>query len=202
MKKIIVPVFCAVLSLFFFCEGILSVYAQNQKTAKKVVLIIGAKDFRDEELFQTQDILEQNGVKVFVASSSRQPSQGMFGGEAVPDMLIGEIAPSNFDAVIFIGGKGAMEYWDDPVAHKLAKETIEQKKVLGAICLAPITLARAGVLKGKRATVWSTQGADLQSGGAKYTGTKVERDGNIITADGPFSVLAFSDEILKALNNN
>ncbi|MDD5669336.1 MAG: DJ-1/PfpI family protein [Candidatus Omnitrophica bacterium] len=202
MKKRIIPVFCAVLSLFFSSACSFSLYAQNQKPAKKVVLIIGAKDFRDEELFQTQDILEQNGVKVFVASSSRQPSQGMFGGEAVPDMLIGEIDPANFDAVIFIGGKGAMEYWDDPVAHKLAKETIEQNKILGAICLAPVTLARAGVLKGKRATVWSTQGADLQSGGAKYTGTKVEMDGSIITADGPFSVLAFSEEILKALNNN
>ena len=34
--------------------------------------------------------------------------------------------------------------WDDPGAHRIAQEVVAQGKVLAAICIAPVTLARAG----------------------------------------------------------
>jgi len=93
----------------------------------------------------------------------------------------------------------AQEYWDDPVAHAVAQEAVAQGKVLAAICIAPTTLAKAGVLQGKKATVFSSEAEELKACGANYTGTSVERDGLIITADGPKAAVEFAEEITRAL---
>ena len=55
----------------------------------------------------------------------------------------------DYDAVIFVGGPGSSEYWDDPKAHSIAEETVAADKIPGAICIA--SLAKSGVLKGKKA---------------------------------------------------
>ena len=73
----------------------------------------------------------------------------MLGLKVRPDMLVGNVKEEDFDGVVFIGGGGAAEYFDNPVAHKLAKGFFEHGKLTSAICIAPATLANAGVLNGK-----------------------------------------------------
>ena len=41
---------------------------------------------------------------------------------------------------------------------------------------------------------------EIEARGATYTGAPVEKDGNIITADGPGSAQEFGEEIYKALS--
>ena len=96
-----------------------------------------------------------------------------------------------------MGGNGASEYWDDPLAHALAQEAVRLKKVLGAICIAPVTLAKAGVLKGVRATVWASEASQLKFSGAQYTGNPVETDGLIVTANGPAAAREFGQQIVN-----
>ena len=162
-------------------------------------MIIAQNNFRDEELFEPKKILEDAGVEVKVASTSLNLARGALGATAKPDLLISEITAGDFDAVIFIGGGGANQYWKDPVAHKLATEAVNSNKIIAAICIAPVTLARAGLLKEKKATVWSSETGQLKIAGAIYTGKNVEKDGNIITASGPFAAKEFGEEIKKAL---
>ncbi|MBU1999205.1 MAG: DJ-1/PfpI family protein, partial [Candidatus Omnitrophica bacterium] len=116
-----------------------------------------------------------------------------------PDMLFTDINIKDFDGIVFVGGKGASAYFDDPVAHKLAQDSLKENRILGAICIAPVILARAGVLKGKKATVWSSEAGQLRDKGADYTGQNVERDGKIITAAGPFAANEFGEELARAL---
>jgi protease I len=88
----------------------------------------------------------------------------------------------NYDAIVFVGG---YEYErDDPEAQRIAQEALAEGRVVAAICVAPITLARAGVVEGKRVTA-STGVGELKQAGAIFTGASVERDGLIITANGP-----------------
>jgi len=163
-------------------------------------MIIAENNFRDEEIFQPREILEKAGIEVKVASTSLKPAKGMLGGTIKPDMLTSDIKINDFDGVVFIGGAGASQYWNDPIAHRLARETFNTGKIVAAICIAPITLAKAGILQGKRATVWSTEAGQLKVvGQAIYTGKNVEKDGNIITAAGPFAAREFGDELVKAL---
>ncbi len=103
-------------------------------------------------------------------------------------MALEDVDVSQFEKVAFIGGPGAVNFINDSEAHRIARQTVEQGKKLGAICIAPTILARAGVLKGKQATVWDSggeQAALIESEGASYTGENVTRDGDIVTANGP-----------------
>ena len=180
--------------------GVAWVLVQGEESGmKKVVMIIAQDNFRDEELFQPKEILEQNGIEVKIASTSLNPAKGTLGGKAKVDILVQDIDIKNFAALIFVGGSGATQYWDDPLAHKLIKDALALDKVVAAICIAPVTLAKAGILKGRRATVFSSQAPLLKANGANYTGSGVEKDGKIITASGPAAAKEFGEEIVKAL---
>ncbi|TVL99388.1 MAG: DJ-1 family protein [Candidatus Brocadia sp. WS118] len=167
---------------------------------KKAVMVIASNNFRDEELLRPKEVLEKNGVTVTVASSSLKESTGMLGAKVKPDILVTDIHVTNYDTIIFVGGSGANEYWDNPTAHKIANDANNAKKIVGAICIAPVTLAKAGLLKNKKATTYSSTVTDIKSAGANYTGADVERDGNIITASGPAAAQKFGEVIIKALS--
>lgn len=165
----------------------------------QVVMVISQRDFRDEELFKPKALLEKAGARVVVASSSLQPAKGMLGGTAKPDVLLKDVDPAEYQAVVLVGGPGAKEYWDDETAHRLVRTAAEQGKVVAAICLAPVTLANAGVLDGKKATVWRTESGMLRAQGATYTGADVEVDGRIVTANGPEAADRFGEALAEAL---
>ncbi len=166
---------------------------------KRVVMIIAHENFRDEELQEPQSLLKKQGAEITLASSQLGTATGMLGAEATPDILLTDVKVADYDAVIFVGGSGASEYWDDETAHSIARETVNTGKLLCAICIAPVTLAHAGVLNGKRATVWLSERDELEVDGAQYTGKDVEIDGKIITANGPDAAAAFAEAIVKAL---
>lgn len=167
--------------------------------AKNAVFIIANNSFRDEEFKVPSLVLEENGLDITVASSSLNEARGILGTKVQPDILIDDIMVAKYDVIIFVGGAGCHEYWDNPKAHKIVNEAIEQKKVLAAICIAPVILANAGVLKNKKATVWPSEVNALKAKGAKYIKEPVVQDGNIITANGPTSASLFADNILEAL---
>ncbi|MEW6103021.1 MAG: DJ-1/PfpI family protein [bacterium] len=167
---------------------------------KSVCMIVASSDFRDEEFTEPKRIFETSGIKVVVASSKLSPSKGYFGAVAKPEILVENINVDEFDAIVFIGGSGASEYFNNPKALKVAKDSYMKNKVLSAICLAPSILANAGVLKGKKATAFSSEKNNLIKNGAIWTGANVEIDGKIVTADGPNSAHLFGRTILNLLS--
>ena len=175
--------------------------AGEEKTlaGKKVVMIIAPQNFRDEELIEPQDVLTEGGAQVKTASSSPAVSKGMLGAQVKPDMLVGDIKADDWDAVILVGGSGASAYWEDSTVHSLLKEAVKKKKIVGAICIAPVTLANAGILSGKKATVFASEEGKLKDKGAECTGQNVQRDGKVITANGPKAAREFGNAIAQAL---
>ncbi len=165
---------------------------------KKVVFIIAHQKFRDEELLVPRKVLRSLGAQVTVASSSLNEATGMLGAKAKPDVLLDDVNPADYDAFVFVGGMGASEYYGNPKALALCRAAAKQGKVLAAICIAPGTLAKAGVLKGKKATMWG-DGRMVKQAGATFTGRPVEVDGRIITANGPKAAAAFAQAIADAL---
>jgi protease I len=167
---------------------------------KKIVMVIAAGDFRDEEYFEPKAVFEKNGYSVATASTVLDVVSGVKGGAVKPDILLKDVKPSNFDAIVFVGGSGAEQYWDDPVAHALAKDFLKGVKITSAICIGPVILARAGVLRNKKATVFESESGQLADYGSQYTGKDVESDGLIITAAGPFAAKEFGEKIVAALS--
>ncbi len=166
---------------------------------KKVLMVIAHQDFRDEEYKQPREILENAGAKITLASSKTGTVYGSYGLTAQVDILLNDAHPEDYDCVIFVGGMGSSEYFDNQKAHSIAQEMFAQKKLVCALCIAPNTLAQAGILKDKKVTAFPSVKEDLIKQGAIYTGKDVEVDGNIITANGPQSAKKFGETIVERL---
>ncbi|MEM5878899.1 MAG: DJ-1/PfpI family protein [Candidatus Aenigmatarchaeota archaeon] len=169
---------------------------------KKVLMIVAPENFRDEELLKPKEILENVKAEVKIASKGVATARGMLGASVSVDLDLSEVEVKSYDAVIFVGGTGAQVYFDDPTALKIAREAYEQRKIVGAICIAPSILANAGILEGKKATSWPSEVSNLEARGASYTGELVTVDGNIITAKGPEAASQFGRAIAEALELN
>ena len=178
---------------------------QVDLSGKQVLMVIASKDFQDKEYQEPATALKNAKATVAVAASTKEKCVGVLKKQTVtPDLLLSDVDVGKYDAVIFVGGPGAKEYFDDPIAHRIAKDAVSKGKLLAAICIAPSILANAGVLKDKKATVWSAKGStaeekNLRDKGAKYEKKPVVVEGKIITADGPESARQFAKAILGAL---
>ena len=167
--------------------------------SKKVLMVIASDQFRDEEYQKPRALLEAAGIQVTVASSKLAEATGMLGAKVKPDILLKDAKMDDYDAVVFVGGMGATEYWENPTAHALAKKAHDSGKLTSAICLAPMTLANAGLLKGKKATIWKDAVNDFKTKGVLYTGKSVEKDGKLITGSGPDAAEEFGRALVDAL---
>lgn len=173
--------------------------------SKNAAMIIAFRDFQDVEYLIPRNILESNNVKVKVASNNKGLALGVYGGEAKVDMLLEDLRVNDFDVIIFVGGGGCLKHLDNEKSYNIAREAVEKDKLLASICISPVILSRAGVLKGKKVTVWTSQLDKspvnaLKLGGANYLDEDVVVDGNIITASGPFAAESFGEKIVESLS--
>jgi len=176
--------------------------AEGTLEGKKILMVIAQQDFRDEELFKPKEVFEGAGASVFVAAPRNETATGMLGGEVQPDFAISDVNASEFDAVVVVGGSGSPKYlWDDTQLRNLVKDAYAGGKVVAAICLSPVVLARAGILKGKSATVFPSSDAvaELKKGGAIYKDESVVIAGRIVTGRDPASAEAFANAIVSLL---
>lgn len=173
---------------------------------KTVALVIAEQIFRDEEYEKPRDILEERGIKVLTASTTLVKAFGKLGMVVKPDILVKDLRNQALDALIFIGGGGSSQYFNDAIAHDTAKHFNQPGKVIGAICIAPVILANAGILKGRKATVFPDGKNALKAGGAIYTGNQVEIDrsqpnqATVITGCGPEAASAFGEALAGLLD--
>ena len=171
---------------------------------KNIAVIIAFREFRDIEYFIPRDILIGAGFKIFNVSTKKGVAIGADGGEVDVDLTPDEFRPEGFDAAVFIGGPGMAKNLDNKDFQKIARDMARTGKVLGAICIAPALLAKAGVLKGKKAVVWSNPMEKsaikiLGDNGANYQEGKLAVDGNIVTASGPDAAEEFAQALTRLL---
>lgn len=169
---------------------------------KPILMVIAPKDFRDEEFFETKEELLDAGFTIVTASISKGICTGTKEGKTIAEVEMEELDTNEYQGVVFIGGPGCRIYFEDPEAHRIAKEMDADEKLVAAICIAPVILAKAGLLKDKNATVFNSEIETLKKVGANYTGLALTQDENIITANGPQSSRAFGELIAKTIAEN
>lgn len=189
-----------IINVWGFQEG--GQMTEHEYEGKKILLVIAQEQFRDEECFVPKQIFETAGAKVTVAAESANLAKGALGGTIKPDISISEAEIDDYDAIVISGGGGARKYlWDNRRLRDLVKEADSKKKVVSAICISPVVLARAGVLKGNESTVFNSPDTvdELKKHGAVYQDRDVVVSGRIITGRDPKSAQAFGKAVLKAL---
>jgi protease I len=175
---------------------------QTDLSDRQILMVIAPEQFRDEELFEPQAVFERAGAKVVIASSRTGVLRGSQGGTAVSTLLLSEVAVRDYDAVVVVGGSGAPSHlWGNETLHALLREAAAAGKILAAICLAGVVLARAGLLTGRPATVYVTRESllEYQQAGVRATRDPIVIDDRIVTANGPHMAREFGEAIVTRL---
>jgi protease I len=170
---------------------------------RHILMVIAPANFRDEELLEPKAVFEAHGAVVEIASTTTGIARGMLGAQVKPDLTIAAADPHRYGAIVLVGGSGAPTYlWEYGRLHSLLRLERDDGTPIGAICLAPAALARAGLLRGKvRATVYGDPRAkhELLRGGALYVEEDVVVDGGIVTAAGPHAARPFAEAVVRSI---
>ncbi len=174
----------------------------NVIKSNSILIILPAENFNEAEFLGTKNTLEKSGVRIFIGSDAHSVCTGTQGLKVRADVSFFNIHVSNFAGIVFIGGPGVLNYWDNDFLHNVSRKFYNADKVVGAICSAPVILARAGLLEGKEATSFPKDKEELEREGAVYKDENVVVSGKIITAQGPQSAVEFAGKIIELLKYN
>lgn len=167
--------------------------------SRAAVLLIDG--FEETEAVTVIDVLRRADVKVDVLGVEKKRVVGSHHIALEADALLADHAGDRYQLVALPGGMpGAARLRDHDGVQAFLKAHHAAGRTVAAICAAPIALAKAGVLQGKRATCYpgfeeQLTGADVQQA------TPVVRHDNVITSRGPGTAMAFSLALVEALRD-
>jgi len=164
------------------------------------VLVPLADGCEELEAVTIIDLLRRAQIEVVTAGLKPGAVKASRGTVLVPDTTIDQIHSNEFDMVVLPGGMpGAQHLAEDSRVLDLLKSMAEAGKYTCAICAAPVALAKAGLLSGKRATSFPGFLDGLELPDVTYTESPVEKDGKIITSRGPGTAMDFALELIAEL---
>lgn len=166
----------------------------------KKVLVFLAEGFETIEALSVVDVCNRAKVTCHACSlTEKRTVNSAHGTMVLCDKLISDDDLETYDAIVLPGGMpGSTNLRDNERVQSLIKKYNKENKIVAAICAAPIALAKAGVIEGKKVT--SYPGFKEELGNVNYVEEDtVVVDGNIITSRGPATALVFGLEILKEL---
>jgi protein deglycase len=144
--------------------------------------------------------LRRAGLEVIAAGLTAEPVTGSRGVVLMPDVALDDVLEQDFDMVVLPGGKaGAEALAQDARIIQLLKRHHMAHKWTGAICAAPLVLAKAGLLDGLRATAYPGVLESLNIQDFELTASSVEQDGRIVTSKGPGTAMDFALTLIELL---
>jgi protease I len=197
VSLVIIPLSAMILPLLLLggCDT-----ATEPSQQLKVIMIRAPQYYCDEELFHIRAALAKKNVGLVVASTTTAEALGeRLGVKIKPDITIHEVDMKEFVGIVIGSGTGCKEsLWQDENLRKIVKLAYAQNKFVAAGCNAPVVLARAGILKERRATVFPNNEniMELKNAAAVYKNEPVVVDGNIITSRDLMALKDFTGKIV------
>lgn len=159
-------------------------------------LVLLAEGFEEIEAVTIVDVLRRAEVTVTMASLAGKHVRGSHGIVIEADVLLADIDVDEFEALVLPGGPAAKTLREDARAQQAIVDSAAAGRLVAALCAAPTALETAGVLRGKRATVYP--GNQLPS--AQYVEEAVVEDGSVVTSRGPATAMAFALRVAERLS--
>jgi protease I len=168
------------------------------------VMILATDGFEQSELTGPKERLEQAGYETVVASPTEGEIKGWqhtdWGDTVKVDLPLERANAGDFDALVLPGGQiNPDKLRMEEKAVQLVRDFVQAGKPVAAICHGPWLLVEAGVVQGKTVTSWPSIRTDLRNAGANVVDQEVAQDGNLITSRKPDDIPAFSEALIKAL---
>jgi 4-methyl-5(b-hydroxyethyl)-thiazole monophosphate biosynthesis len=165
------------------------------------VLVPLVAGFEEIELVAPVDLMRRAGIEVVLASV--EPGPEAMGGVAgrggivvKPDVALADLDPSTFDLLFLPGGPGVIALREKGEIAPLASRMIGEGKPVAAICAAPLLLADAGLLAGRRYTAHDSVVGELPEA---LFAERVVEDGPITTSRGPGTAIDLGFAIIRRL---
>ncbi|WP_066375353.1 MULTISPECIES: DJ-1/PfpI/YhbO family deglycase/protease [unclassified Anabaena] len=173
----------------------------NHHAVKKRVAILIEQAVEDTEFIIPCHGLKQAGFEVVVLGSRMNEKykgkRGKLSTQA--DATTTEAIASEFDAVVIPGGMAPDKMRRNPNTVRFVQAAMQQGKWVAAVCHGPQLLIEGDLLKGKRATGFSSISKDMINAGANYLDNPLVVDGNLITSREPGDLAIFTTAILSRL---
>lgn len=168
----------------------------------KILIVIPPDQFRDEELADPVTAFGKAGISHDTASTRKGMCRGMLGARVMATHSFGDVDPGEYDGIVIVGGAGSPTHlWNNDVLIELVQTFHRSGKIVAAICLSPVVLARAGILDGRAAACYLSPASrkEILDAGATLSDRPVEEDGSVITANGPAAAKEFASAIVRRL---
>jgi protease I len=179
----------------------------------KKIAVLAADGFEEIELLGPVWYFRALGAQVDIVAPKYNPAPARYGlvqpdmakthimaiqylqpvGWVKVDRTADRIRVNDYDAIFIPGGAwnpDNLRYDKDVIRY--VQDFNKSGKLIAAICHAPVVLASADILKGKKLTgYWNIQ-IDLKNAGGIVLEAPVVTDGNLITSRHPIDVAEFS----------
>jgi protease I len=115
------------------------------------------------------------------------------------DISFADVDPADYAALVVPGGR-APEYIRNNVhCQRIVRHFFDQQKPVAHLCHAPLVLAAAGVLKGRRTSAYPALEPDVKAAGAQFVDSEAVIDGNMISARAWPDLPAWMREFIRLL---
>ncbi|MFP3154877.1 DJ-1/PfpI family protein [Lachnospiraceae bacterium ZAX-1] len=163
------------------------------------IAVFLAEGFEEIEGLTVVDILRRAKIEATTVSiTGKREVTGSHGICVMADRLFEEVSFEQYDGLVLPGGMpGADNLAEHLGLNEQLKIFVKEKKLVAAICAAPLVLGRAGVLKGRKAVCYPGYEKELIGAKVAYDGVVV--DGNLITSRGMGKAIRFSLTLVEYL---
>ena len=189
----------------------------------KKIAVIAADGFEEIEMLGPVWYFRSLGAKIDVVAPKVNPAPARYGlstpemskdhimaiqylnpvGWVKVDRTADQLKVDEYDAIFIPGGAwnpDNLRYDKDVI--KFIQDFNKSGKLIAAICHAPVVLATADILRGRKLTsYWNIQ-TDLKNAGGTVLDQPVVTDGNLITSRHPIDVADFSMAVKDWLLKN
>lgn len=159
-----------------------------------------ANGFEEIEAITVIDLLRRAEIEVVTVGVEGALATGSHGITVTCDTTLNAVS-GDFDMIALPGGMpGAQTLKDSDGLKAWLVDMVAKGKYIAAICAAPMALAAAGLLNGKKATSYPSFLDPYDD--VQQTGAYVEQDGRIITARGPGAAMDFGLKLIEVLKSD
>jgi protease I len=161
----------------------------------KILMLAGDAAESLEVMYPYQRLLEE-GYEVEIAGPSKRKLQFVVhdfidgydtytekpGYTWPADLAFSDVKPEEYIALVIPGGRAPEYIRNDLDVQRIIKHFFGAQKPVAQICHAPLVLAAAGVLSGRRTAAYPALAPDVRAAGAQFIDSEAVVDGNMVSA--------------------
>jgi protease I len=161
----------------------------------RILMLAGDAAESLEVMYPYQRLLEE-GYEVDIAGPSKKKLQFVIhdfidgydtytekpGYMWPADLAFSDVKPEDYIALVIPGGRAPEYIRNDPDVQRIIRHFFGDEKPVAQICHAPLALAAAGVLSGRRTAAYPALAPDVRAAGAQFIDSEAVVDGNMVSA--------------------